>query len=63
MNLFDCDRQRTYFERTNKRLERQISNDIHKEKEEEIHRTKVCFSFLRLISKKINAISTRNKSI
>jgi hypothetical protein len=43
MNIFDCDRQRTYFERTNQRLQRKISSDIKKEKMEEIHRIKVCF--------------------
>ena len=43
MNLFDNDRQRNFYEKTNERLQRKIENDIQKEKLEEIHRIKVQF--------------------
>ena len=45
MNLFDYDRQRTYFERSNQRLQTKISFDIKREKIEEIRRIQVKFFF------------------
>ncbi len=46
VNLFDCDRQRSYFERTNQRLQKKISLDIKRETTEEIRRIQVRFLFL-----------------
>jgi adenine-specific DNA methylase len=43
MNLFDCDRQRSYFERTNQRLQKKILFDIEKQKIEQIQRIQVRF--------------------
>jgi len=41
MNLFDYDRQRSFFERTNQRLQKNISTDFNREKIEQIRRIKV----------------------
>ena len=45
MNLFDCERQRAYFERTNKRLKTKILRDEKREKIVEIWRIQVCMEF------------------
>jgi hypothetical protein len=47
MNLFDCDHQRAYFERTNQRLQTKISISIKREKIEQIRRIEVrLYSFI-----------------
>jgi hypothetical protein len=48
VNLFDCDRQRSYFERTNQRLQKKISLDIKRETTEEIRRIQVRCLFIFL---------------
>ncbi|CAF1143866.1 unnamed protein product [Rotaria sordida] len=50
MNLFDCERQRSYFERTNQRLQRKISVDIKRENIREIRRLQEQINMMREIS-------------
>ncbi|CAF3698491.1 unnamed protein product [Rotaria sp. Silwood1] len=50
MNLFDCERQRSYFERTNQRLQRKISVDITREKILEFRRIQEQMDMMRDIS-------------
>ena len=59
MNILDCDRQRSYFERTNQRLQNKILLDIDKQKVEQIQRIEVRFLFLILILNR--HFSCRNK--
>lgn len=42
MNLFDCERQRAYFERTNQRLQKQILFDTERQKVVQNRRIQVC---------------------
>jgi hypothetical protein len=46
MNIFDSDRQRSYFERTNQRLQNKILFHFDQQKIEEIQRIKVRFYFI-----------------
>ena len=41
MNFFDCDRQRSYFERTNQRLQKKIISDGEHQAIEKDRRTQV----------------------
>ena len=45
MNIYDYDRQRSYFERTNQRLKRKILFDIQQQKNEQFHKIQVNFYF------------------
>ncbi len=47
INLFDYDRQRTYFERTNQRLQIKIQSDIQNEQKQQIRNIQVIHFFLR----------------
>ncbi|CAF4034568.1 unnamed protein product [Rotaria magnacalcarata] len=50
MSLFDCERQRAYFERTNQRLKTKISFDFQRRKIIQIRRIKEQISVMREIS-------------
>ncbi|CAF1929613.1 unnamed protein product [Rotaria magnacalcarata] len=50
MSLFDCERQRAYFERTNQRLKSKISFDFQRQKYIQIRRIQEQISMMREIS-------------